>query len=261
MMSTNSEPQVLFERVGDHVALVTLNRPEARNAVNGAVAEALEAATAEIEADPRIRVAILAANGPSFCAGVDLKAVAEGRIMDLARPNTGFAGFVYAPKSKPWIAAVQGGAFGGGVELALSCDLIVAGEAASFAFPEVKRGLIAGAAGAYRITRCLPRPLAIEMIVSGEPLSAQRAYEGGLVNAVVPSGDERSEAMRFAAIIARNSPTAVRESLRLTRFASDLCEAEIRAVQDDAVSRVLAAPDYIEGAKAFMERRPPAWAD
>lgn len=255
------EAQVLCERIGHHIAVVTLNRPEARNAVNGAVTSALEALTVELENDPQIRVIVLAANGPFFCAGVDLKVVAEGRILDVARPETGFAGFIYARKSKPWIAAVQGGAFGGGVELALGCDMIVAGEEAQFVFPEVKRGLIAGAAGAYRITRCLSRPLAIEMVVTGEPVSAQRAYEGGLVNRVVPAGKELEEALRLAEIIARNSPVAVRETLRLTRFAADLNEAELREAQDQAVANILAAPDYVEGAKAFVERRPPVWAD
>jgi enoyl-CoA hydratase len=149
---------------------------------------------------------------------------------------------------------------GGGVELALSCDLVVASESASFAFPEVKRGLIAGAAGAYRITRCLSRPLAIEMVVLGEPLSARRAYEVGLVNRVTAPGTERDEALAIAKQIAANSPIAVRESLRVTRYASDLCEAEVRAVQDDAVTRVLASSDYKEGAKAFVERRSPVWS-
>lgn len=259
-MNTSADAEVLFERIGEHVALVTLNRPAARNAVNGAVARALESFTALVESDTSIRVAVLAATGSSFCAGVDLKVAASGDIMEVARPQTGFAGFVYAPKSKPWIAAVQGPAMGGGVELALSCDIVVASEAASFAFPEVKRGLIAGAAGAYRITRCLSRPLAIEMIVLGEPLTARRAYEVGLVNRVTAPGSEREEALTVARQIAANSPIAVRESLRVTRYASDLCEAEIRKVQDDAVARVLASNDYKEGAQAFVERRLPVWS-
>lgn len=255
----SAEAEVLFERVGDHVALVTLNRPGVHNAVNATIARDLESITASIEADPTIRVAVLAARGKSFCAGLDLKEVAAGRIWELARPNTGFAGFVYAPKSKPWIAAVQGAAFGGGIELALSCDMIVASELANFALPEVKRGLIAGAAGAFRITRVLPRPLAIEMVVTGEAVGGRRAYEIGLVNRLVESGEEVAEALRMAATIARNAPLSVRESLRVTRFAADLNEAEIRVVQDDAVARVLASPDLAEGARAFIERREPVW--
>nr|WP_298718628.1 enoyl-CoA hydratase-related protein [uncultured Steroidobacter sp.] len=259
-MSTAVEDEVLFERIGEHVALVTLNRPSARNAVNGAVALALEAFTKQVEADKSIRVAVLAAKGDVFCAGLDLKAVAAGKMWETVRPDSGFAGFVYAKKSKPWIAVVQGPAAGGGVEIALSCDLIVASEAASFALPEVKRGLIAGAGGAYRITRALSRPLAIEMVVTGEPLNARRAYEAGLINRITAPGAERDEALAIASRIAANSPIAVRESLRVARYASDLCEAEVRAVQDEAVQHVLAASDYQEGAKAFVERRAPVWS-
>lgn len=258
-MSNAVGDEVLFERIGEHVALVTLNRPAARNAVNGDVALAIERYTKQVEADKSIRVAVLAATGDVFCAGLDLKAVAAGKMWDTVRPGGGFAGFVYAQKSKPWIAAVQGPAAGGGVELILSCDLIVASEAASFALPEVKRGLIAGAGGVYRITRYLSRPLAIEMIVTGEPLSARRAHEAGLVNRLTPPGAVLDEALAMASRIAANSPIAVRESLRVTRYASDLCEAEVRAVQDDAVKQVLAASDYQEGAKAFVERRAPVW--
>lgn len=142
--------EVLVDRVGEHVVLITLNRPDSHNAVNVAIAEALEACVMQIESDKTVRAAVLAARGKSFCAGADLREVAAGRALQLARPETGFAGFVYAAKSKPWIAAVQGAAFGGGTEIALACDMIIAGEKASFALPEVKRGLIAGAGGAYR---------------------------------------------------------------------------------------------------------------
>jgi enoyl-CoA hydratase len=258
-MSNPADDEVLFERVGEHVAVITLNRPSARNAVNGAVALAIERFTKQVEADKSIRVAVLAATGEIFCAGLDLKAVAAGKMWDTVTQDGGFAGFVYAKKTKPWIVAVQGPAAGGGVEIALSCDIVVAGEAASFALPEVKRGLIAGAGGAYRITRCLSRPLAIEMIVTGEPLSAKRAYEAGLVNRLTQPGAERAEALAIADRIAANSPIAVRESLRVTRYAADICEAEIRAVQDDAVKHVLGASDYHEGAKAFVEKRSPVW--
>lgn len=259
-MSNAVEDEVLFERVGEHVALVTLNRPSARNAVNGAVALAIERFTKRVEEDQSIRVAVLAATGDIFCAGLDLKAVAGGKMWETVTPDGGFAGFVYAKKSKPWIVAVQGPAAGGGVEIILSCDIVVASEAASFALPEVKRGLIAGAGGVYRITRCLPRPLAIEMVVTGEPLGARRAHEAGLVNRITAPGAERDEALAIANRIAANSPIAVRESLRVARYASDLCEADLRATQDDAVKHVLAASDYHEGAKAFVERRAPVWS-
>lgn len=253
------EAEVLFERVGDHVALVTLNRPAVHNAVNVAVAEALEGYVMQIEADRSIRAAVLASRGSSFCAGADLREVAAGRALQLARPETGFAGFVYACKTKPWIAAVQGPAYGGGTEIALACDMIVAGEKAGFGLPEVKRGLIAGAGGAYRVTSVLPRPVAIEMVVTGEPIAARRAYELGLVNHLVDAGEEVNTALRLAETIARNAPLSVRESLRLTRAAADRGEAENRKLQDEVVANVLASPDLAEGAKAFIERRAPVW--
>ncbi len=258
-MSDTETAEVLFERVGDHVALVTLNRPNVHNAVNVAVAETLEALVIEIEADRTIRAAVLAARGSSFCAGADLREVAAGRALQLARPETGFAGFVYAAKTKPWIAAVQGPAYGGGTEIALTCDMIVAGEKASFGLPEVKRGLIAGASGAYRVTNVLPRPIAIEMVVTGEPIGAQRAYDLGFINHLVASGEEVAAALRLAETIARNAPVSVRESLGLTRAAADRGEAENRRLQDAAVAHVLASPDLHEGAKAFIEKRAPVW--
>lgn len=260
-MSDETEAEVLFERIGAHVALVTLNRPQVHNAVNGAVAKLLHRYTSEIEADPTIRVAVLAGKGASFCAGLDLKAASEGRMYETVIGDAGFAGFVFAAKSKPWIAAVHGMALGGGTELALACDMIVAGEKASFALPEVKRGLIAGAGGAFRIARALPRALAIEMVVTGDRVPAERAYALGLVNRLVALGEEVEAALTIAATIAANAPTAVRESLSVVRHAADLEEADIRAVQDKAVKRVLASPDVAEGAKAFVEKRAPVWAD
>lgn len=258
--ATETQTDVLFERVGDHVALVTLNRPNVHNAVNAAVAEALESYVMQIEADRTIRAVVLAARGNSFCAGADLREVAAGRANQLARPKTGFAGFVYAAKTKPWIASVQGAAYGGGTEIAIACDMIVAGEKASFGLPEVKRGLIAGAGGAYRVTKVLPRPIAIEMVVTGEPIGAQRAYDLGLVNHLVPSGEEVAAALKLAETIGRNAPLSVRESLRLTRFAADRGEEECRKLQNEAVANVLASPDLAEGANAFIERRAPVWA-
>lgn len=253
--------EVLFERVGEHIALVTLNRPDAHNAVNGAVAQLLGGFTREIENDPSIRVAILAAHGKSFCAGMDLKVVAEGGVDAVTPFGAGFGGFVYAPKSKPWIAAVHGGAYGGGTELALACDMVVAGENAAFALPEVKRGLIAGAGGCHRITRALPRALAIEMAITGERISAARAYEAGLANRLVAAGQEVAAALELAEAIARNAPTSVRETLRLTRYAADRDETEVLALQQQAIEIVLASPNVAEGALAFIEKRPPRWID
>ncbi|MBY8825620.1 enoyl-CoA hydratase-related protein [Sphingomonas colocasiae] len=261
VQADGQEAEVLFERIGDHVVLLTLNRPGAHNAVNGALARQLGEYTMRIEADPSIRVAILAARGKSFCAGVDLKVVAAGRVDELMPFGAGFAGFVYAPRAKPWIAAVHGGAFGGGMELALACDMIVAGENAVFALPEVKRGLIAGAGGCHRIARALPRALAIEMVVTGERLSAERACAFGLANRLVPAGQEITAAVEIAQAIAGNAPSSVRESLRVTRLAADRDETAVLAAQEEAIANVLASPNAREGARAFIEKRAPAWLD
>ncbi|WP_150293211.1 enoyl-CoA hydratase-related protein [Sphingobium estronivorans] len=253
--------EVLFERVGDHIALVTLNRPDTHNAVNGSITRLLGDFVRQIESDPSIRVAILAGRGKTFCAGLDLRVLADGAVDSVTPPGAGFAGFVYAPKSKPWIAAVHGGAFGGGMELALACDMIVAGENAAFALPEVKRGLIAGAGGCHRITRVLPRALAIEMVLTGERMSASRAYELGLANRLVPAGQEVAAALDLARAIAANAPTSVRETLRLTRYAADRDETEVLAVQEQAIATVVASPNIAEGARAFIEKRAPRWVD
>ncbi len=250
---------VTLERNGP-IAIVTLHRPAVRNAISAAMAEAIENFVHEIETDPSLRVAILAAKGPIFCAGADLAEVAAGRGMSLARPDTGFAGFVDAKRTKPWIAAVQGPAHGGGVEITLSCDMVVAAETASFTLPEVRRGLIAGANGSFRIARYLPRPLAIEMLIVGHPLPASRAHALGMVNSLVPTADDvLPEALRLARLVAANSPLAVRESLRVVRAAADQGEQDLRALQADAVGIVLAGPDVKEGASAFIEKRQPEW--
>jgi enoyl-CoA hydratase len=251
--------QVLLERPSEHVAVIRLNRPEVHNAISVTMTEAIEKFVAEIEADSDIRVAIVAANGASFCAGADLKEVAAGRGPSLVRPESGFAGFVYANKRKPWIAAVQGAARGGGTEISLSCDMIVAGEGASFGLPEVRRGLIAGAGGSFRIARSIPRAIALEVVTTGAPLSAQRAHELGLVNRLVDTASVLSEAIGLATLIASNSPLAVREALLITRRAASGDETEYRRIQDQANAVVLAAPDMIEGARAFIEKRKPIW--
>jgi len=259
-MSDSLQAEVLFEQIGTHIAVVTLNRPDVHNAVNGALARKLGAITEQIEGDPNIRVAVLAARGPSFCAGMDLKVVAQGGMHEVVIGEAGFAGFVFAPKSKPWIAAVHGLALGGGTELALSCDMIVAGKQAQFGLPEVKRGLIAGAGGCIRIARSLPRALAIELVTTGARLSAERALAFGMANRLVEPGQELATALEIATAIAEGAPCAVRETLRLTRYAADHAEEDALALQQEAVARVLASPDLAEGARAFVEKRAPVWA-
>lgn len=251
---------VLFEVIEPHIALVTINRPEARNAVNGAVAAGLEAALDRVEADPDLWVAILTGAGPhAFCAGADLKEVSNGRGHTLATAKGGFAGFVRAPRSKLWIAAAQGHALAGGLELLLTCDLSVVAETANLGLPEVKRSLVAGAGGVFRLPRALPRALALEMIATGDPIPAPRAGHYGLVNAVVPADQVIPTALALARRAAVNAPIAVRESLGVARQAYDLQEARLWDVCGEAGQRVRQTEDFKEGPRAFVEKRAPNW--
>ena len=251
---------VLFEIVEPHIALVTLNRPEARNAVNGAVAQAMEAILDRIEADPEIRAVVLTGAGPhAFCAGADLKEVSVGRGATLGTERGGFAGFVRAPRTKLWIAAAQGHALAGGLELLLSCDLAVAAETATFGLPEVKRSLVAGAGGVFRLPRVLPRAIALEMIATGDAMPAARMAQYGLLNAVVPADQVREAALALARRAVVNAPIAVKESLGVARQALDLTEAELWEVSRGASERVRATEDFQEGPRAFVEKRAPRW--
>jgi len=253
---------VTVERLPGHVALVTIDRPEARNAVNGDVASGLEAAVDATEADDDIRAVVLTGAGhEAFCAGADLKEVSAGRGSALRTERGGFAGFVYRERSKPWIAAVNGKALAGGTELVLACDLVVAVRQAAFGLPEVLRGLIAAAGGLYRLPRAIPPNIALELILTAGQLDAERAHGFGLVNRLVADVDGlREAALALAAEIARNGPVAVRQSLRVAREAnSGLDEAALRALTRDAFERVAASEDFKEGPRAFIEKRAPRW--
>lgn len=254
---------VTVERLPGHVALVTIDRPEARNAVNGDVAAGLEAAVDATEADDDIRAVVLTGAGrEAFCAGADLKEVSAGRGSALRTERGGFAGFVYRERSKPWIAAVNGKALAGGTELVLACDLVVAVRQAAFGLPEVLRGLIAAAGGLYRLPRAIPPNIALELILTAGQLDAERAHGFGLVNRLVADVDGlREAALALAAEIARNAPVAVRQSLRVAREAnSGLDEAALRALTRDAFERVAASEDFKEGPRAFIEKRAPHWS-
>jgi enoyl-CoA hydratase len=260
--SAAGAPVVTLQRRDGHVALVTLRRPEARNAVNGAVAAALEAIVDATEADAEVWAVVLtgAAEGRVFCAGADLKEVSAGRGDALFTARGGFAGFVDAPRSKPWIAAVNGMALAGGCEIVLACDLVVAADDAAFGLPEVTRGLIAAAGGLYRLPRALPRQLALELILTADTLPAAEALRHGWVNRVVPAAMVVDEALALAGRITRNAPVAVRESLRIARQAADLDEAALRALSLQARTRVQTTEDYREGPRAFIEKRAPRWS-
>lgn len=261
MSAGAAQMPVLFERVGAHVALVTINRPAARNAVNGAVATGLDAAVRETEADPSIRAVVLTGAGDAaFCAGADLKEISAGSGAALWTEAGGFAGFVFAPRTKPWIAAVNGAALAGGTEIVLACDLAVAAESTSFGLPEVKRGLIAGAGGLYRLPRALPRAIALEMIATGGSIDAHRAHHFGMVNHLAPSAAAaRAAALALAEAVCGNAPVAVRESLQVARLAADLDDDELRRRTAEARARVMQTEDFREGPRAFIEKRPPVW--
>lgn len=253
---------VLYHKISDHIAIVELNRPLARNAVNSHVAAAIAALVDEIESDETVNVAILASTSPDcFCAGADLSEVAKGRWDGIAPTGKGFAGFVDTKRTKPWIAAVGGFALGGGTELALGCDLVVAAENAQFGLPEVKRGLLAAAGGLFRLPRKVPVSVAIEIALTGEPFYVDRAREIGFVNRVVPVEQLREAAIELANIIAGNAPVSVRESLKILRQANALSEEDLIALSVKTGINIAGTNDAKEGASAFMQKRRPRWTN
>ncbi|SEO48794.1 enoyl-CoA hydratase-related protein [Trujillonella endophytica] len=255
-----SEP-VRFEVLGEHVALVTLDRPEKRNAVNGAVARLLEDAVRRADADPDVRAVLLVSSHPRvFCAGADLSQIGAGNTEGpMETVEGGFAGFVRAPRRTPWIAVVEGAALAGGFEIALACDLLVASTAATFALPEVTRGLLATAGGVHRLPRVLPRNVALEMIATGAPLDAARAHAFGLVNRLTEPGAALAAAAELARGIAGNAPVAVQEALSAAKAAAGLPDAEGQALVEAAMARLRGTEDYAEGPRAFLEKRAPRW--
>ncbi|MEY4129991.1 MAG: hypothetical protein RLZZ31_115 [Actinomycetota bacterium] len=249
---------VIYETRG-HVAVLTLNRPEARNAVNGELAQAMEAALDQMESDPEIWVGVLAANGPVFCAGADLKAINSGGAATLATPKGGFGGFTTYPRRKPVIAAIDGLATAGGCEIALAADMIVASTNAKFGLAEVKRNLVAAAGGLYRLPKLVGKNVALEVALTGEPLSVERAYELGLVNRITEEGKALDGALELAEQIAANAPLAVWESRDLVIAADWEDESTLQKKTGEAFGRVLASEDTKEGLTAFIEKRAPQW--
>jgi enoyl-CoA hydratase len=203
MSSTELSTEVRTERVGSSL-LITIDRPKAKNAVNAAVAAGVTAALDELEADPGLRVGVLTGAGGTFCAGMDLKAALNGETPDV--PGRGFAGLTEAHLNKPLIAAVEGYALGGGFELALGCDLIVAAEDAKFGLPEVTRGLIAAGGGVIRLPKRIPYHLAMEFLLTGEPVSGRQAAELGVVNRVTTTGEAVAGALKLAERLTANGP-------------------------------------------------------
>lgn len=254
------EDVVLSERIDEHILLVTLNRPEKRHAVNGAVTRALDRIVKESEADPSIWAVVLTSSGgPTFCAGADLAEVSAGRASELSTPDGGFGGFVNSKRDKPWIVAVHGSALGGGLEFMLACDIRVVSDESVLGLPEVKRGLIAGAGGVYRLPRQIPRAIALEMIALGEPINAERAYGLGLVNAIVSRDEVVETALEYARRICANAPLAVRESLKAARASHERPEEDSVAEIARIFERLVQTEDFKEGPRAFVEKRAPNW--
>ncbi|HVE95143.1 MAG TPA: crotonase/enoyl-CoA hydratase family protein [Acidimicrobiales bacterium] len=249
---------VRFEK-NERVGVIIIDRPEAKNAVNGDVASGIEAAIDELEADDDLWVGVLASSGDVFCAGADLKAINAGQAGSLQTERGGFAGFVRRERDKPVIAAVDGPALAGGCELVLACDLVVASKNARFGLPEVKRSLVAAAGGLFRLPRVLPRAIAMEIILTGEPLSAERAYHHGLINELVEPGDALDGALALAGRMSANAPLAVRESRKIVLAAHDTPDDELWAMSANGFAALIGTEDFMEGPRAFIEKRAPEW--
>jgi crotonobetainyl-CoA hydratase len=255
-------PAALSERRGN-VLLITINRPEARNAVNGAVSIAVGDALQAAQDDDDVRAVVITGAGESFCAGADLKAISRREnIFHPDRGEWGFAGYVHHYIDKPTIAAVNGTALGGGSELALASDLVVAEERAKFGLPEVKRGLIAAAGGVFRLVDHLPRKVAMELIFTGEPLSSADALKWGLINQVVPDGTAVEAALALAERITVNAPLAVWASKRVANGVDDgvVTAEEISWARNNReIGKLIRSEDAREGPLAFAEKRQPVW--
>ncbi|MFF2847644.1 crotonase/enoyl-CoA hydratase family protein [Streptomyces sp. NPDC058001] len=244
--------------VRDGIAVITLDRHEVRNAIDQPTAEAIAAALDELDDRPDIRVGVLTGTGAVFSAGMDLRAFSATGERPVSRTRGGF-GIVEAPPAKPLIAAVEGKALGGGFEMVLACDLVVAADDAWFGLPEVRRGLVAAAGGALRLPRRIPRSVAMELVLTGEPVNAARALELGLVNRVVRPGAAVDEARTLAAVIAANAPLAVRTAKLLVGRSADWPAEEAFARQAPYTDAVRSSNDAAEGARAFVEKRAPEW--
>ncbi|HEX7167210.1 MAG TPA: crotonase/enoyl-CoA hydratase family protein [Acidimicrobiales bacterium] len=248
-----------YEQRG-HVAVLTINRPEARNAVNGDVASGLEAAIDRFEEDADTWVAVLTGAGTTFSAGADLKAIASGQAGGLQTKRGGFAGFVQRDREKPVIAAVDGPALAGGCEIALACDLIVASRNAAFGLPEVQRSLAAAAGGLFRLPRVLPPRIALELIMTGDRIDAERAHGYGMVNRLVDAGEAVTAAVELAEQICKAAPLAVRESRKVALASLKLSnEDELWGMSAAAFANLAQTEDFAEGPRAFIEKRAPEW--
>jgi enoyl-CoA hydratase len=252
----NDEPAVLTER-RERVLVITINRPDQRNAVNAAVAGGIAAALDELDATPELSVGVLTGAGKGFSAGMDLKAFLAGEVPHVE--DRGFAGITRRAAIKPLIAAIEGFAVAGGLEVALACDLIVASKGARLGIPEVKRSLVAAGGGLLRLPRVLPRGIAMELALTGDPIDAERGFELGLVNRLAEPGQALATALELAATIAANGPLALTATKRILNEAPGWRDAEVWDRQAEIAGPVALSEDAREGATAFAEKRPPVW--
>jgi enoyl-CoA hydratase len=252
----NDQPAVLTER-RERVLVITINRPDQRNAVNAAVANGIAAALDDLDDTPDLSVGVLTGAGKGFSAGMDLKAFVTGESPYAG--DRGFAGITQRAAAKPLIAAIEGFAVAGGLEIALSCDLLVAARGARLGVPEVKRSLVAAGGALLRLPRALPRNVALELALTGDPIDAERAHELGLVNRLTEPGEALAAALELAGVIAANGPLALAATKRILTESLDWPDAEFFARQGEIAGPVMVSEDAREGATAFAEKRAPVW--
>lgn len=258
-----AEPTVLMRREG-HVAIITMNRPHVMNAVNAGMSVAMEECIDELVEDSDLRVGILTGAGRAFSAGADLKEVAAGRSLQAPHQrDRGWGGFMRRMVDKPLIAAVNGYALGGGTEMMLACDLAVVGESAKLGLPEVRRGIIAAGGGLLRLPRRVPQAIAMQLALTGDPITAATALQWGLVNRVVPDDEVLATAVELANKVAENAPLAVQASKRMIQLGHALgsdWEADAWAVSDREIKAIMRSDDAKEGPRAFAQKRAPQWS-
>jgi enoyl-CoA hydratase len=252
----NDSDAVLTER-RERVLVITINRPDQRNAVNAAVAEGIAGALDELDSEDALSLGVLTGAGKGFCAGMDLKAFVAGERPHAA--DRGFAGITRRAAKKPLIAAIEGFAVAGGLEIALACDLIVASRGAKLGIPEVKRSLVAAGGGLLRLPRVLPRNIAMELALTGDPILAERGFELGLVNRLAEPGEALAAALELAERIAVNGPLALAASKRILGESVDWDEDEFFERQGEIAGPVMSSEDAREGSTAFAEKRAPVW--
>lgn len=245
--------------LNDHIVTITIDRPKARNAVDGPVTDGLEAAIDALEADDDAWVGIITGTPPVFCAGADLRAVGRGEAELMQTDRGGFAGIVKRDRTKPLIAAVEGPALAGGAEIALACDLIVAATNSTFGIPEVKRGLVAAAGGNFRLGRKIPFNLAMEAALTGDPIDCATALRHGLVNAAAEPGGVLDAALTLARRITANAPVSVRETRAIVIEGTWADDSVGWKRSREGTAAVMATEDVNEGVNAFLEKRAPRW--